>query len=169
MDFLAQSNRRISGEEIREQEITAEGKRVLVIGGGDTGSDCVGTSRRQGAKEVFQFEIMPKPMVWDKPWNPVWPQWPQIMRTSSSHKEGVNRDWGIDTVHFEGINGKVSKGLFRRIEWIQKEKGSRPTMEAVKGSEFELKIDLVLLAMGFLHTEHSRAVSIPALAPGRTR
>ncbi len=164
MDFLAQSNRRISGEEIREQEITAEGKRVLVIGGGDTGSDCVGTSRRQGAKEVFQFEIMPKPMEWDKPWNPVWPQWPQIMRTSSSHKEGVNRDWGIDTVHFEGINGKVSKGLFRRIEWIQKEKGSRPTMEAVKGSEFELKIDLVLLAMGFLHTEHSRAVSIPALA-----
>lgn len=164
MEFLGQSNRRISGEEIGQPDITASGKRVLVIGGGDTGSDCVGTARRQGAAEVFQYEIMPKPMVWDKPWNPVWPQWPQILRTSSSHKEGVKRDWNIETLNFAGKSGKVTRGRFRRIEWVPGEKGARPAMRAVEGSEFDLDVDLVLLAMGFVHVEHDRAVSDPGIA-----
>jgi glutamate synthase (NADPH/NADH) small chain len=159
MEFLGQSNRRVSGEVYSGKEITAKDKTVLVIGGGDTGSDCVGTSRRQGAKAVYQYEIMPKPMVWDKPWNPVWPEWPQILRTSSSHKEGVERDWNIETLSFEGKNGRVVKGNFRRIEWIPGERGARPAMKAVDGSEFSLDVDLVLLAMGFVHVEHGRAIS----------
>ncbi|MDF1569618.1 MAG: glutamate synthase subunit beta [Spirochaetaceae bacterium] len=163
MEFLGQSNRRIGGEDYEGKEITAKDKTVLVIGGGDTGSDCVGTSRRQGAKAVYQYEIMPKPMVWDKPWNPVWPEWPQILRTSSSHKEGVERDWNIETLSFEGNNGHVEKGNFRRIEWIPGERGARPTMQAVKGSEFSLNVDLVLLAMGFVHVEHGRAVTDPGI------
>lgn len=163
MEFLGQSNRRVSGEEFTDPELNAKGKTVLVIGGGDTGSDCVGTSRRQGAKAVYQYEIMPKPMVWDKPWNPSWPEWPQILRTSSSHKEGCERDWNIETISFEGKNGKVAKGNFRRIEWLPGEKGARPSMTAVKGSEFSLNVDLVLLAMGFVHVEHGRAVTDPGL------
>ncbi len=163
LEYLGRSNRKIGGEPCEERDISAKGKRVLVIGGGDTGSDCVGTARRQGALEVSQYEIMPKPLVWEKPWNPVWPEWPQILRTSSSHKEGVNRDWNIDTVSFEGKNGKVSVGNFKRIEWIAAEKGARPVMTPVEGSEFTLKVDLVLLAMGFVHVEHGRAVEAPGL------
>ena len=163
MEYLGQSNRRVGGEVYDGPDITAEGKKVLVIGGGDTGSDCVGTARRQGAAEVYQYEIMPKPMVWDKPWNPVWPAWPQILRTTSSHKEGVERDWNIDTLSFEGRNGRVVMGRFRRIEWIPGERGARPSMKAVDGSDFDLDVDLVLLAMGFVHVEHGRAVTDPAL------
>lgn len=164
MEFLGQSNRRVSGENFEEAEITAKGKRVLVIGGGDTGSDCVGTSRRQGATEVFQYEIMPKPMVWDKPWNPVWPNWPQILRTSSSHKEGVERDWNINTVEFTGSGGQVKQGRFCRIEWVPGERGKAPSMKPIPGSEFTLDVDLVLLAMGFVHVEHGRAVSDAGIA-----
>lgn len=164
LDFLSQSNRKVSGEPYEGKEITAKDKTVLVIGGGDTGSDCVGTSRRQGAKAVYQFEIMPKPMVWDKPWNPVWPEWPQILRTSSSHKEGVERDWNIETISFEGKNGRVEKGLFRRINWIPGERGGRPTMQAIQGSDFSLDVDLVLLAMGFVHVEHGRAITDTGIA-----
>ncbi|OQX29327.1 MAG: glutamate synthase [Spirochaeta sp. LUC14_002_19_P3] len=164
MDFLGQSNRRVSGEDYQQKDIIAKGKRVLVIGGGDTGADCVGTARRQGAKEVYQYEIMPKPMEWDKPWNPVWPQWPSILRTSSSHKEGAEREWNIETLAFEGSEGKLGAGQFRRIEWQPGEKGARPSIVPVKGSEFTLKVDLVLLAMGFVHVEHGRAVSTPQLA-----
>jgi glutamate synthase (NADPH/NADH) small chain len=102
-------------------------------------------------------------MVWDKPWNPVWPEWPRILRTSSSHKEGVERDWNIETISFEGEDGKVSKGSFRRIEWIPGERGARPEMKPVEGSEFALDVDLVLLAMGFVHVEHGRAVVDPGL------
>ena len=163
MEFLGQSNRKVSGEDFDEPTIDAAGKTVLVIGGGDTGSDCVGTARRQGAEAVYQYEIMPKPMVWDKPWNPVWPEWPQILRTSSSHKEGVERDWNIETLSFEGKNGVVTKGNFRRIEWVPGKKGARPTMKAVDDSEFTMKVDLVLLAMGFVHVDHSRAVSDPGV------
>ena len=163
LDYLSQSNRRVSGESFEEEEINAKGKKVLVIGGGDTGSDCVGTARRQGAREVYQYEIMPKPMEWDKPWNPVWPEWPQILRTTSSHKEGCERDWNIETVSFEGKNGRLGRGNFRRIEWIPGEKGGRPEMKALKGSEFSLDVDLVLLAMGFVHVEHGRAVTDPKL------
>lgn len=163
MEYLGQSNRKVSGEDFSEDSIDANGKTVLVIGGGDTGSDCVGTARRQGAKAVYQYEIMPKPLVWDKPWNPVWPEWPQILRTSSSHKEGVERDWNIETLSFEGRDGRVNSGKFRRIEWIPGEKGSRPSMVAVEGSEFSLDVDLVLLAMGFVHVEHGRSVSDPGV------
>ncbi len=163
MDLLGQSNRRVSGEGYDAPELNAKGKTVLVIGGGDTGSDCVGTSLRQGAKAVYQYEIMPKPLVWDKPWNPSWPEWPQILRTSSSHNEGCERDWNIETVSFEGKEGKIVKGNFRRIEWIPGEKGARPSMNAVKGSDFSLNVDLVLLAMGFVHVEHGRAVTDPGI------
>jgi len=163
LEFLGQSNRRVSGESYEEPEINARGKKVLVIGGGDTGSDCVGTARRQGAARVTQFEIMPKPMEWDKPWNPSWPEWPQILRTTSSHKEGCERDWNIETLSFEGKDGRLTRGKFRRIEWIPGKKGERPSMKAVKGSEFSLDVDIVLLAMGFVHVEHGRAVSDPQL------
>ena len=164
MDFLGQSNRRVSGEPYNETDISAEGKNVLVIGGGDTGSDCVGTANRQGARAVYQFEIMPKPMVWDKPWNPVWPQWPQILRTSSSHEEGVQRDWSIETASFEGRDGRVFKGHFRRIEWIPGERGQRPRMEPVSGGEFDLQLDLVLLAAGFVHVHHGRILEDSGIA-----
>ena len=102
-------------------------------------------------------------MEWNKPWNPVWPDWPQILRTSSSHKEGVKRDWCIDTINFEGRDGRLTRGNFRRIEWTPGQKGASPSMKPVDGSEFSLEVDLVLLAMGFVHVEHGRAVSDPNL------
>ena len=163
MEFLGQSNRRVSGEKIPEEIIDAKGKTVLVIGGGDTGSDCVGTSRRQGAKAVYQYEILPKPLVWNESWNPSWPEWPSILRTSSSHKEGCERDWNIETLEFSGKDGVVNKGRFRRIEWIPGVKGARPSMKVVDGSDFSLDVDLVLLAMGFVHVEHGRAVTDPGI------
>ncbi|KGM43223.1 Glutamate synthase [NADPH] small chain [Olavius algarvensis spirochete endosymbiont] len=156
MNFLSQSNRRASGE--MEGGIEAEDKTVLVIGGGDTGSDCIGTARRQGAKKVYQYEIMPKPMVWNESWNPSWPNWPNILRTTSSHKEGCEREWNIETLSFEGRNNAVNRGNFRRIEWMPGVKGARPGIRAIPGSDFSLDIDLVLLAMGFVHVEHSRAL-----------
>lgn len=156
MNFLSQSNRRASGE--MEGGIEAEDKTVLVIGGGDTGSDCIGTARRQGAKKVYQYEIMPKPMVWNESWNPSWPNWPNILRTTSSHKEGCEREWNIETLSFEGKNNAVNRGNFRRIEWMPGVKGARPSIRAIPGSDFSLDIDLVLLAMGFVHVEHSRAL-----------
>jgi len=156
MDFLGQSNRRVSGE--ITDGIDAKGKTVLVIGGGDTGSDCIGTARRQGASEVYQYEIMPKPMVWNKSWNPSWPNWPNILRTTSSHKEGCEREWNVETLSFEGRGNVVSRGSFRRIEWVPGVKGARPSTRAIPGSDFSLDVDLVLLAMGFVHVEHNRAL-----------
>jgi len=156
MDFLGQSNRRVSGE--IADGINAKGRVVLVIGGGDTGSDCIGTARRQGASRVYQYEIMPKPMVWNESWNPSWPNWPNILRTTSSHKEGCEREWNIETLSFEGKNKVVSGGNFRRIEWVPGMRGARPSTRAISGSDFRLDVDLVLLAMGFVHVEHSRAL-----------
>jgi len=119
----------------------------VVIGGGDTGSDCVGTSNRQGALSVTQFELLPQPPeVENKPL--VWPYWPIKLRTSSSHEEGVNRDWAVATKRFEGRNGKVEKLVAARVEW--KKDGGGMKMVEVPDSEFEMKADLVLLAMGFL-------------------
>ncbi|MCK5248528.1 MAG: glutamate synthase subunit beta, partial [Spirochaetaceae bacterium] len=161
MEYLGQSNRRVGNEQFEERELSARGKTVLVIGGGDTGSDCVGTARRQGARAVHQYEIMPKPMIWDKPWNPSWPEWPQILRSSSSHKEGCERDWNVETLSFESKGGNVVKGNFRRIEWQPGGKGNRPSIKAVEGGDFSLNVDLVLLAMGFVHVEHGRAVTDP--------
>lgn len=156
MEFLTKNNRLQSGEYSPDQIISAEGKNVLVIGGGDTGSDCVGTSNRHGAKKVYQFEILPKPLVWDKPWNPEWPAWPKILRTSSSHEEGCERDWEISTKQFKGENGKVTEGDFVRVKWERNAENGRFEMKEIPGSEFSLKVDLVLLAMGFVHVEHGR-------------
>ena len=141
MEFLPLQNRRVAGDK-GVQDLWATDKHVVVIGGGDTGSDCVGTSNRHGAKSVTQFELLPMPP--DPELNPVWPYWPTRLRTSSSHEEGVNRDWSIATKEFVGENGKV-KGLRTvRLEWKDGKMSEAP------GSEARLPADLVLLAMGFV-------------------
>lgn len=141
MEFLPQQNKVVAGDKIADQ-ILATGKHVVVIGGGDTGSDCVGTSNRHGAKSIAQFELLPRPPEQeDKPL--VWPYWPIKLRTSSSHEEGCSRDWAVATKRFEG-NGRVEKLVAARVEW----KDGR--MQEIPGSEFEMKADLVLLAMGFV-------------------
>lgn len=156
MDYLTQSNRLVSGEISKDlQTINAKDKVVLVIGGGDTGSDCVGTANRQGAKKVYQYEIMPKPLVWNESTNPNWPYWPNILRTSSSHEEGCERDWSITTRQFIGKNTQVENGTFARVEWKKGENGQMKMVE-LPGSEFSMKVDLVLLAMGFVHVQHSK-------------
>nr|WP_314626844.1 glutamate synthase subunit beta [uncultured Noviherbaspirillum sp.] len=142
MDFLPLQNKVNAGDELKDQ-IKATGKHVVVIGGGDTGSDCVGTSNRHGAESVIQFELLPQPPEEEnKPL--VWPYWPTKLRTSSSHEEGCERDWAVATKRLEGSNGKVEKLIAARVEW----KDGR--MQEVPDSEFELKADLVLLAMGFV-------------------
>jgi glutamate synthase (NADPH/NADH) small chain len=141
MDFLPLQNRRVAGD-AGVRELSAKGKHVVVIGGGDTGSDCVGTSNRHGAKSVTQFELLPMPPDVDK--NPVWPYWPQRLRTSSSHEEGCERDWSIGTKAFIGDNGKVKALKAVHLEWKDGK------MSEVPGSEFTLPADLVLLAMGFV-------------------
>lgn len=158
MEFLAQNNRVVNGIAIPTQDrISAAGKTVVVIGGGDTGSDCVGTSNRQGAKKVHQLELLPKPTVHEATWNPSWPDWPNILRTSSSHEEGCERMWNISTTEFKGKDRVVSL-VAEEVEWSAPKKGGRPGMKPKAGSRFELKADLVLLAMGFVHPEHGRLV-----------
>lgn len=142
MEFLTQQNKVNAGDVIADQ-IKATGKHVVVIGGGDTGSDCVGTSNRHGAASVMQFEIMPQPPVQENR-ELTWPNWPIKLRTSSSHEEGCDRDWAVVTKRFEGENGQVKKLIAARVEWKDGK------MVEVPGSEFELKADLVLLAMGFV-------------------
>lgn len=159
MDFLTRSNKFIGGEIPETGLISAKGKKVLVIGGGDTGSDCVGTSNRQGAKKVLQYEILPKPREWKNPWNPVWPNWPQILRTSTSHEEGCERDWAITTKEFIGKDGKVQEALCARVEWSVDKATGRYVMKEVSGSEFKVPVDLVLLAMGFVHVEHGKLLT----------
>ena len=146
MEFLPQQNRIVAGDRVAGQ-ILATGKHVVVIGGGDTGSDCVGTSNRQGAASVTQFELLPQPPEHeDKPL--VWPYWPIKLRTSSSHEEGCKRDWSVATKRFEGRDGRVERLVAVRLEWTRGADGQM-RMTEVSGSEFELKADLVLLAMGF--------------------
>jgi glutamate synthase (NADPH/NADH) small chain len=146
MEFLPQQNRVVAGERV-DRQISAAGKRVIVIGGGDTGSDCVGTSNRQGALSVTQFELLAQPpVVENKPL--VWPYWPIKLRTSSSHEEGCERDWSVATKRFEGASGHVEKLVAARVEWQRDGSGAMRMVE-VPGSEFEMKADLVLLAMGF--------------------
>jgi glutamate synthase (NADPH/NADH) small chain len=156
MDYLIQSNRFIAGLAGEGDIISAKGKNVVVIGGGDTGSDCVGTANRQGAKKVYQFEILPKPQEWNESTNPNWPNWPQILRTSSSHEEGCARDWNVLTQKFSGADGRVESMHYVKVEWKDPEAGQPPKMVQVAGSEASLKVDLVLLAMGFLHVEHTK-------------
>jgi glutamate synthase (NADPH) small chain len=141
MEFLPLQNKRVAGDK-GVPDLWATDKHVVVIGGGDTGSDCVGTSNRHGAKSVTQFELLPMPP--DPQLNPVWPYWPTRLRTSSSHEEGVNRDWAIATKEFVGEHGKVKALRTVRLEW----KDGR--MSEVPGSESMLPADLVLLAMGFV-------------------
>lgn len=147
MQFLSQQNHQNAGDRVNDQ-ISAKGKHVVVIGGGDTGSDCVGTSNRQGAASVTQIELMPKlPEQEEKALT--WPYWPAKLRTSSSHDEGCERDWAIVTKSFEGKKGKLSQLLVARVEWVRDESTGQMTMQEVAGSEFEIKADLVFLAMGF--------------------
>jgi glutamate synthase (NADPH/NADH) small chain len=150
MDFLVQQNRRVSGEGLGDtQEILATGRNVIVIGGGDTGSDCVGTSIRQGAKNVVQIEIMPKPPEKvDK--GSTWPEWPMKLRTSSSHQEGAVRDWAITTDQFIGEDGRVHALDAVRVEWKAGDDG-RLAMSPIADTRQSLKAELVLLAMGFVH------------------
>ncbi|WP_296579878.1 glutamate synthase subunit beta [Phreatobacter sp.] len=150
MDFLPQQNRRVSGEPIGTNEpILASGKHVVVIGGGDTGSDCIGTSVRQGALSVTQLEIMPKPPEKENK-ALVWPLWPLKMRTSSSHEEGAERDFAVMSAEFTGQNGRVKSLKCVRVD---------EKMQPIAGSEFELKADLVLLAMGFVNPVHEGMVA----------
>jgi glutamate synthase (NADPH/NADH) small chain len=145
MDFLPQQNRRIGNEPLGDvKEILATGKDVVVIGGGDTGSDCIGTSNRHGAKSVTQLEIMPQPPERENK-QLTWPNWPLKMRTSSSHQEGAKREFAVLTQRFSGDNGKVTT-----LHCVQVD----ARMQPIAGSEFELKADLVLLAMGFVHPVH---------------
>jgi len=142
MDFLPSQNKIVAGDTITDQ-IMATGKHVVVIGGGDTGSDCVGTSNRHGAESITQFELMPQPPEHENK-SLVWPYWPLKMRTSSSHEEGCERDWSIVTKAFEGENGKVKVLVASKVEWKDGK------MQEIPGSEFRMKADLVLLAMGFI-------------------
>jgi glutamate synthase (NADPH) small chain len=152
MDFLTQQNKRVAGDDEARAAprgtIIAKGKHVVVIGGGDTGSDCVGTSNRQGAASITQLEVMPQPPERENK-ALTWPDWPLKMRTSSSHEEGVGRDFAVLTKRAVGGNGKIEALECVRIEWARGADG-RMAMQEVEGSRFELKADLVLLAMGFL-------------------
>jgi glutamate synthase (NADPH/NADH) small chain len=150
MEFLPLQNKRVAGDST-VPELWATNKHVVIIGGGDTGSDCVGTSNRHGAKSVTQFELLPQPPEReDKPL--VWPYWPIKLRTSSSHQEGCQRDWAVATKRFEGRGGRVEKLVAVRVEW-RKDSAGVSRMVEIAGSEFEMKADLVLLAMGFLGPE----------------
>ena len=157
MQFLTQQNRRVAEEHIGDNRpILAGSKHVIVIGGGDTGSDCVGTSIRQGATSVTQLEIMPKPPeAEDKALT--WPNWPMKLRTSSSHLEGAERDWSVSTRAFKGNGSRVTALELVRNEWKTSLDGQMSMVE-VPGTEFEIKADLVLLATGFLHPRHDGAV-----------
>lgn len=152
MEYLPLQNRRCEGDLIPDEAfITAKGKRVVIIGGGDTGADCLGTVHRQGALSVHQFEILPRPPNTRAPDNP-WPQWPVILRTYAAHEEGGIRDYSISTTRFSGRDGRVERLHGVRVEVVSDANGRR-TMREIPGSEFEMDADLVLLAMGFLGPE----------------
>ena len=153
LELLSQQNRVLAGMDFApDQRITAKGKHVLVIGGGDTGSDCIGTAHRQGALSVTQIEIMPKPPVGHNPSTP-WPFWPVIFKTTSSHEEGCERRWNINTLEFLGENGQLTGVRVQPIDWKPNPEGGRPIM--VEAGEPEvIKAELVLLAMGFLKPVH---------------
>jgi glutamate synthase (NADPH/NADH) small chain len=158
MDYLPQQNRRVSGEApISGEPILATGKHAVVIGGGDTGSDCIGTAFRQGALSVTNFEIMPQPPLQENKML-TWPDWPLKLRTSSSHEEGVERDFAVMTTKFTGENGAVKKLHCVRVD---------AKMKPIPGSEFEIAADLVLLAMGFVHPVHEGMIKSLDLALDR--
>jgi glutamate synthase (NADPH/NADH) small chain len=149
LDLLKQQNEILEGETFsKDKLVNAKGKKVLVIGGGDTGSDCIGTCIRQGATSVTQIEIMPKPPVGENPATP-WPLWPQILKTTSSHEEGCTRRWSLTSNHFIGKEGCVTGVEVEEVEWIPSKDGGRPSMKPTGKKEI-IKADMVLLAMGFL-------------------
>ena len=154
LELLSQQNRVLAGMEFsKDERITAKGKDVLVIGGGDTGSDCIGTAHRQGCKSVTQIEIMPRPVEGpEDPQNP-WPNWPRTLKTTSSHEEGCTRRWNINTLEFLGKDGKLTGVKVQEIDWKPNPEGGRPIM-VEKGKPEIIKAELVLLAMGFLKPEH---------------
>ncbi len=153
LELLSQQNRVLAGMEFsKEERVTAKDKDVLVIGGGDTGSDCIGTAHRQGCRSVTQIEIMPKPPVGHNP-NTPWPNWPVILKTTSSHEEGCTRRWNINTLEFIGEKGRVTGVRVQPIDWKPNPGGGRPVMVEAGAPEV-IKADLVLLAMGFLKPEH---------------
>jgi glutamate synthase (NADPH/NADH) small chain len=156
MEYLTQSNMFVDGLLTEKEIISAKNKTVLVIGGGDTGSDCVGTANRQGAKKVHQFEILPQPPKWKNTWNPNWPHWPNILRSSSSQEEGCKREWAILTKSFSAKDGKLNSANFSRIEWEDATNGKNLTFKEIEDSEFTMKVDLILLAMGFTHVEQGK-------------
>lgn len=159
LEMLSQQNRVLAGMEFKKEElVNAHGKDVLVIGGGDTGSDCIGTAHRQGCRSVTQIEIMPKPPVGpDDPQNP-WPNFPRTFKTTSSHEEGCTRRWNINTLEFIGKNGRLTGVKVQEITWKTNPEGGRPIMEPVGEPEI-IKCEMVLLAMGFLKPE------LPEFAP----
>ncbi len=150
-DYLTQSNRRVAGDAI-SVPIDAKGKNVVVIGGGDTGADCVGTANRQGAKCVVQIELLPEPPK-DRPIDQPWPKYPFVFKTSTSHEEGVDRKWSIQTNKFIGENGVVKKISCVKVEFVNEPGNARPVIKEVPGSEFDIGADMVLLAMGFTGPE----------------
>jgi NAD(P)H-dependent glutamate synthase small subunit len=153
MDYLKAQNKLCASEPADESSfITVNNKVVAVIGGGDTGSDCIGTARRQGAKEIYQIEILPKPPE-TPPLDTPWPEWPRIMRTSSSHEEGCRRQWGIMTKKFSGVETRVAELQCCQVEWIRK--NGTWKLKELAGTDFTLKADVVLLALGFLHVTHN--------------
>ena len=167
MDFLPQNNRRVDGTTTFENELLATGKDVVVIGGGDTGSDCIGTSFRHGAKSVSNFEIMPMATA-ERPEEQPWPFWPMRLRTSSSHKEGAERFFSISTKRFEGdADGNLTGLVTAEVEWI-KEPGKSMVLKEVEGTEKEWKCDLALLALGFTGSEMTLAQQLGLEADGRT-
>jgi len=152
LDFLKQQNKKNAGKDNDANEIDARDKVVVVIGGGDTGSDCIGTARRHGAKAVYQYEILPKPPVKRDDSMP-WPEFPRTLKITSSHEEGCKRDWCVSTKALIGKDGKVSNLRGIHVDWTKDEKG-RFTMSEVKDSEFEIDADLVLIAMGFTNPRY---------------
>jgi NAD(P)H-dependent glutamate synthase small subunit len=153
VDYLRAQNKLCANELADESSfITVKNKVVVVIGGGDTGSDCVGTACRQGAKEIYQLEILPKPPETPPP-DTSWPEWPRIMRTSSSHEEGCQRQWGVMTKKFSGVETRVTQLQCCQVEWIRR--NGTWKLKELAGTDFTLKADIVLLAMGFLHVTHN--------------
>lgn len=157
MEFLVQQNRRATDDQPPEEtSILADGKHVIVLGGGDTGSDCVGTSARQGAISITQLEILPQPPAQENKLL-TWPNWPLKLRTTSSHEEGCARQWSVSTKSFSGAQGKVKEIQLVRVEWVSDQ--GRFTMKEIPGSEFSLPADLILLALGFVHPIHQGMVA----------
>jgi len=151
MDFLRQQNKINSGIEIPHQNrISAKDKNVIILGGGDTGSDCVGTAIRQGARKVIQIEILPKPVEVKDNFNPDWPYVPKILKTTSSHKEGCERRWSLSTRRFIGEQQKVSGLEVLGVEW-EKDENRKNVMKEIPGTMEIIQADMVLLALGFLH------------------